>query len=262
MRYKIDFGLVFNLSICIMIFGEVWELLENRPEAIPYGDVIYHTIEVIFYILTNLAIGVSAAIVFYFMSQYIDKKKNFEKYTDFRAIVLRVLYNHMKVLSDVEEFNKLNERKEWIKDWYISTDVPIFLESFTKIDSEETKMLFKKNLMEYFLSMSDERFTKVMEEFENLAKEIDPKKEIRFFKGSKDLIEAFTAWFGYSGDFSIIVGLFKGEKDPKAKRDYAEELVNDYYSLLESSIILYEELAEFIDCIEKKRIWKFIKMLD
>lgn len=34
MRYKIDFGITFLVSIFIMIFGQVWQLLDSQPGSI------------------------------------------------------------------------------------------------------------------------------------------------------------------------------------------------------------------------------------
>lgn len=80
-EYKIDFGLGFLLCILMMVFNEVWTILGNLPEAFPYGDFIYHIIVGVVAIINNLAIGIAAAIIFYYAVQFIDKKKNYEIYT-------------------------------------------------------------------------------------------------------------------------------------------------------------------------------------
>ncbi|MGW6666415.1 hypothetical protein [Peribacillus sp. NPDC055009] len=90
MRYKIDFGPVFVQCIITMTFGYFWTLLGERPEAFVYGNIIYEAVSVISFILTNLAIGIAGAIVFYFISQFLEKNKNFEKTLCDEVFQLRV----------------------------------------------------------------------------------------------------------------------------------------------------------------------------
>ncbi|MFE4243779.1 hypothetical protein [Peribacillus butanolivorans] len=73
MRYKIDFGRIIALCIIVMVFDPIWSLLEDRPEAFAHGNIVYHVVGVFSFILTNLAIGIAGAIVFYFMSQFLEK---------------------------------------------------------------------------------------------------------------------------------------------------------------------------------------------
>ncbi|MCR8871991.1 hypothetical protein MRBLBA21_005042 [Peribacillus frigoritolerans] len=153
MRYKIDFGLVFVLCIIIMIFDPIWKLLEDRPEAFDYGDIIYHAVGVFSFVVTNLAMGIAAAIVFYFMSLFLDKKKNFEIYADLRGNTSSLLYTHMKILNEIEQFKEVNKR-ERTGDLFLIPDIPIVIEAFRNINSEEQKSQFKESLKEYFSSTS------------------------------------------------------------------------------------------------------------
>lgn len=260
MRYKIDFSLIFVLCIIIMIFGQIWTYLGELPEAFTYGSIIYKVVAVIFFILTNLAIGTAAAIVFYFMTQFLDKIKNFEIYANHRAVTLRLLYTHMMILKDIKEFEGLNNDRNG--DFFYILDVPILIEDIRKINLEEEKSLFKKNLKEYFLNIPKERLEKIMKSFEKNIQSIETIKEKRYFKGSKDLIESVTSSFRDDGDFSISFGWITNAKDDTNKLDFVDELVKDYLDVLEATVDLYEEIQEFIDCIEKKRLIKFIRMVD
>ncbi|MED3971397.1 hypothetical protein P4658_27250 [Priestia megaterium] len=262
MKYKIDFGLTFLLCILIMIFGQVWTFLGNFPEAFPYGNIVYNVVVVIFFIFTNLSIGVAAAIIFYFMSQFLDKNRNFEMYSDLRSDILRILYDLMKIVSEVNQFKELKLiQKERRINWFQHTDVPILIKHFREIDSEEKKLVLKKDLMTYLSGLSDEKMNETILNLEKHIEKLEEKKNIRYFKESRDLIESLTGNFG-DGDFSLDFSLYIGEENKINKNAYLENLANGYYDVLDSSINLYEELEEFIISIEKKKIIKFIKMLD
>lgn len=77
--------------------------------------------------------------------------------------------------------------------------------------------------------------------------------------GAYDLIS--SVYLLYNDDFSIIQGIYIKDKDNN-KEELLSELVKDYMSFLDVSIELYEELDIFIESIEKKKIFTFIKMLD
>lgn len=101
-----------------------------------------------------------------------------------------------------------------------------------------------------------------MKRLEKDIEEIEQKKEKKYFKGSKDLIEELTALFGDLGDFPLSYELLKEAKNEDEKEAFAEEMVKDYLLMLDASIALYKEFQEFIDVIQNKRMFKFIKMLD
>jgi len=245
-----------------MLFSKLWEFLKNRPEAFPYGDEIFHAIEVIFYILSNLAIGIAAAIVFYYMGFYLDKKKNMESYQYFRSDVRRLLFNHKDLLREIEEFKILNEEKKPGEWFYQTKDIYNLIDSYNKIHSKEQKKQFENNLINYFFNLSEEELMEIRNKFENSSKIIDNQKEKRYFKDSKDLIESFTPMMYEDGDLELSFHLFITEETKELKQQYAEELVKDYCEFLDATIVLYEELQLFMETIDKKKILQFIKMVD
>ncbi|WP_368896614.1 hypothetical protein [Priestia megaterium] len=115
--------------------------------------------------------------------------------------------------------------------------------------------------MTYLSGLSDEKMNETIQNLEKHIEKLEEKKNIRYFKESRDLIESLTGNFG-DGDFSLDFSLYIGEENKINKNAYLENLANGYYDVLDSSINLYEELEEFIISIEKKKIIKFIKMLD
>ncbi|UOE53525.1 hypothetical protein [Cytobacillus oceanisediminis] len=146
MRYKIDFGLAFAICIIIMILGQVWTYLGELPEAFTYGSIVYKVVATLFFILTNLSIGTAAAIVFYFMQQFIEKKKTFETYTDLRADSYQLLYVNMMILRDIHGFEELKKGQQRYADFFYTLDAPLLFEVYKNIQEKE----FKNNLKEYF----------------------------------------------------------------------------------------------------------------
>lgn len=257
MRYKIDFGLAFAICIIIMILGQVWTYFGELPEAFTYGSIVYKVVATLFFILTNLSIGTAAAIVFYFMQQFSEKKKTFEIYTDLRADSNKLLYDNMMILRDIHGFEELTGEQRHA-DFFYTLDAPLLFEVYNNIQEEE----FKNNLKEYFLNAPKERLQKIMVSFEKTIQSLETKKDKRYFKDSKDLIESVTINFRDDGDFAIGFDWILNAKSDKEKENYVEGTVDDYLYVLHSSIELYEEVQEFINCIEKKKIIKFMRMLD
>ncbi|KAF1342938.1 hypothetical protein ACWA16_13450 [Bacillus subtilis] len=258
---RIDFGLTFLICTLIMLFNEIWKLLGNRPEAFKYGSIIYQVIAVFSSIITNVAIGVAGAISFYYIAQLIDKKKNRELYTDLRKHLLFMFYNHLKLLTRLDQFREVNNRERRVADFYDIFDIPVFYDNFKKINSKEEVTRFKKNLYDYFATQSEQQIKVFTEAFEKDIKKLKEKSNIRFFKESKDLID--TVCIIYDDDFSMISSIYLSNfEDTQNKSNYIEELVKDYYDFLNATVILYEELEEFLESMDKNRWVVFIKMLD
>ncbi|MCM3603205.1 hypothetical protein M3175_20920 [Robertmurraya korlensis] len=263
MRYYIDFGWVFLSCIIFMIFSKVWTILGNYPEAFKYGSIIYQVVDVILFVLANLSIGIAATIVFYYIQQLVDKKKNFEVYTELRRILLFMFYRHLVVLSQLDNFKEIRniERRLPLSNFmaYNIFDIPILIDSYRSISTNEEREIFKNNLMNYFGTMTDDQLESFVGSFEKQINEIFDKENIRYFKESKDLIA--SVYVLYNDDFSIIQRIYIKDKDNN-KEELLSEIVKDYMSFLDASIELYEELDIFIESIEKKKIFTFIKMLD
>jgi len=264
MRYKIDFGWVFLSCIVIMIFSKVWTTLGNFPEAFKYGSIIYQIIDLILFVLSNLSIGVAATVIFYYLQQFTDKKRNFDTYAELRKILLFMFYKHLVVLSQIDNFKKIKKRERRVPlsnhITYDIYDIPILLESYKLIDTNEKREIFKISLINYFSNMTDNQIVDFANSFEKQVNEIMDKENIRYFKESNELIKSIHMF--YNDDFSIIPSIYKREKNDTNERELLSEVVNDYILFLDASVELYDALKTFIECIEKKKIITFIKMLD
>lgn len=264
MRYKIDFGWVFLSCIAIMIFSKVWGILGNYPEAFKYGSIIYQIVDVIFFVLANLSIGVAAAVIFYYIQQLIDKKKNFDTYAELRRILLFMFYKHLVALSQIDTFKEIKKRERRVPlSSYITYDIydiPILLESYKRIDTNVEREIFKNALLNYFSNMNDNQIEEFANSFQKQINEIIDNENIRYFKESNELIR--SVYMYYNDDFSIITGIYTRENNNTNKEELLSEVVNDYMTFLDAGVKLYVELITFVECIEKKKIITFIKMLD
>jgi len=263
MKYKIDFGKTFMLSVLIILFSRVWTTLGSFPEAFAYGSVVYQCLDIILFVLCNLSIGVAAAIIFYYVQRYAEKKKDFKLYTELRRILLVLLYKHLELLSKIEEFEAINQRdkhKQRILG-FDTYDIPKLMSSYNKINSKEQREKFKNNLAKYFKSMSQEQLQNFSNSFQKEINEMKSKEEIRYFKDSDELID--TVFILYTTEFSICIDIYvKNRKELNEFQITEEPLVSDYIQFLDSTIELYKELQKFIDSIERKKIKVFIKMLN
>lgn len=261
MKYKIDFSKTFIFSVLIILLSKVWTILGSFPEAFAYGSIIYHFFDVILFVLCNLSIGVAAAIIFYYVQRYTEKKKDFKLYTELRRILLFLLYKHLKILSEIEGFEVIKQReKERILGFDIY-DIPKLMSSYNKIDSEEQKEKFKKNLADYFKNMGEQQLQNFSDSFQKEIDEMKSKEDIRYFKDSDELIE--TIFSMYTTEFSICADIYVKNRSELNDFQFTEEpLVSDYIQFLDSTIELYEELQKFIESIEEKKFKVFIKMLD
>ncbi|MDP9701580.1 hypothetical protein [Paenibacillus polysaccharolyticus] len=261
MRYKNDFGMIFIFSIFIILLSKVWSLLGSLPEAFAYGSIIYQVIDVILFVLCNLSIGVAAAIIFYYVQRYTEKKKDFEVYAELRRILLFLLYKHLKVLSEIEEFKHIKQRERGSVFGFNIHDIPKLMNLYNEINSKKKTDELKVNLLNYFKNMSELQLQEFSNSFQKEINEIELKEDIRYFKGSKDLINSVFVF--YNDEFSIAAGIYtRNRNDLNDYKNMEEVLVDDYMQFLDSTIELYQELIRFIESIERKQLRVFIKMLD
>ncbi|MGD7023058.1 hypothetical protein ACQCVK_10710 [Rossellomorea vietnamensis] len=264
MRYKIDFGWIFLTCIVIMILSKVWTMLGNFPEAFKYGSIVYQIVDLILFVLANLGIGIAATIIFYYIQQLIDKKKNFETYAELRRILLFMFYKHLVVLTQIDNFKEIKKRARRVPlsspIAYDIFDIPLLIKSYKEIDTKIEQEKFKNALIHYFGNMTNNQLEDFSDSFEKQINEITDKENIRYFKESNELIRSI--YMHYNDDFSIITGIYNREENNKNKEELLLEVVDDYMLFLDAIVELFEELETFIECIEKKKIMTFIKMLD
>lgn len=74
-------------------------MFDNCPELFVGADLIYHIIANILSVITQLAASVAAAIIFYYCTELLYKKRDLEKYVDMRRALLITIYFMMDLLT-------------------------------------------------------------------------------------------------------------------------------------------------------------------
>lgn len=257
-KHKTDFGTIFIICLLINLCNEIWTLMDKIPEIFNYGDIFYHIFKIIFSIISSIAASIIAAIIFYYIVEFIGKKKDYENYTTIRKYIFFMFYNHLTILTKLNSFSEIKNRKRRIPDFYDIYDIPVLAKLYKDINTEKKILVFKKELSDFFENKNDiENFSN---SFEKAIESIKNMTIYRYFKDSKCLIESIYTI--YNNDFQISSMLYTSENDVKNKSNYLDELVDDYFEFLNATVEFYIELEKFIECIDKKNFRIFIKMLD
>lgn len=259
-KYKIDFGVAFIACLLIMIFYEGWKVLDTLPEIFQSGDIVYHFIAGVISIINQLAIGIASAIIFYYFVEFLDKKKNYEIYTNVRRDILFLCYSHLHLLTKIETFKVINNRDRRVADFYDCYDIPLLVNLFENNSTAGQIEKIKNEIIEFFKTQSKKQIGEFTDSFKRDIELLKNKVNYRYFKESKDLIESIYLW--YDDDFEMISQIYIFDEDEKNRSAYIETMADDYYRFLESTIVFYVELEKFIVSIEKKDIWTFIQMLE
>lgn len=257
---KVDFGLVFIICLIITIFNEIWSMVDKIPELFKHGDIIYHIIKSGISIINNIAVSIAAAIIFYYAVEFLGKKKNYEMYTDIRKNILFMFYKHLKVLTKLDWFSEIITRERRVPDFYDIFDVPVLVKLFKEISTEEEVLIIKNELNNFFQIQNKNFMVEFADSFKKDIAEIKNKMNYRYFKESKDLIEAI--YIQYDDEFLITSERYAFEKDKENISTYIDTIVDDYFDFLNSTIVFYIKLEKFINCIDKKQLGVFIRMLD
>jgi len=258
-NYKVNFGLLFIICLIIMVLNEVWVIFNNMPEIFMYGDIIYHFIASSLSIVNNIAIGITSAIIFYYVVEFLNKKKDYEIYSDVRANIYFMFYEHLEVLTKLNHFNGISKKKKNRPNMFNIYDIPLLISLFEEISTDKQIEIIKKELVDFFRTQSNEQIELFAEGFTKYIERIQNMSDYRYFKDSKELIE--TICIIYNDDFYTIVGLIFNSNENN-RSDYLEVLANDYFSFLKATIDFYIELDKFIDSINNKKVKTFITMLD
>lgn len=247
MKYKIYFLPTFGICVFLMIFGQVWMYLGEYPEAFPYGSVVYKIIATLSFIATNLAIGTAAAIIFYYISLFREAQKRYLEYLTLRRQLISIFEQQRSFLSN---FHEMFRKIDLINYITYEENVPPFISAIKELKKPDNKKIFLANLDEYTKKTSiDIRLESHFKILQIYFNRIDEEK--LYFKRSEDLIS------------NIINGLILTERtlglDDKKNLSYHLSL--EYDSFVHSTVMCYEELNKFIDCIQKKKIYTFLKMV-
>lgn len=74
-RFRVDYLWLFILCVGFMVMDQIMKYLDYCPELFSGGNYIFHVIQSLTSILSQLAVSVAAAIIFYYVVEFINAKK-------------------------------------------------------------------------------------------------------------------------------------------------------------------------------------------
>lgn len=258
-RFKVDFLWVFISCILFMVIDQIMKYLDYLPELFTGADFIFHILQCGISICSQLAVSVAAAIVFYYVLEFINAKKKIDDITEIRKYMMFILYNHMEIICNTESFVELNRDKKRLEGpakLFLIMDVPILLECYNNYDRPK----LSKELIDYFMNAHTDSekkriLTLNLQSFHKQITSLLEHKRFTFYKGYMQDIEGLQSMYEeMDGYLSIYVS-----------EDNIEcfEFIIDYYlSFFEDCIHIYHIMERYVECLNEKRFIEFIKLMD
>lgn len=261
-RFKINFLCIFICCIIIMVMDQVIKYLDSYPELFYGADYIFHISQSIINICSQLAVSISAAIIFYYVLEFINEKKKLNHFIEIRKYMLFILYKHMEIICNIKSFKNLNRNKKRLNSrfkFFCIVDIPILLKCYNNCN----KKILKKELSDYFIEIhkttNDKDLLIVnLQNFNENLKSLLKYKDFSFYKGFTEDIEDLSSSYREIQDY---IKNYNDEDDTDALEYIIDIIIENYIDLLDNSIHTYSIVVRYIDCLKKKYFFEFIKML-
>ncbi len=256
-RFKIRFSFIFIVCIGVLIFDQIMKYLDNLPELFVGGDYLFHFFQSIVSICSQLGVSVAAAIIFYYVIEYTNVKKQKDDLETIRKYLLYTLYAHMNLLCNTKSFECLNRDKKRLKDqpkMFLIMDLPFFFCAY----NESSNDTLQRELDEYFLQAhADDVNRKILvahlSSFVTNIEELRKLKIISAYKGFKNDIEELCSAYE---EFYCCVCIYKTEFNV----DCLEAIAEDYIFFFNSTVETYCYVEKYIESLEKSNIIEFMKL--
>lgn len=258
-RFKIDFCWIFIFCISLMIADQIIRYLDYLPELFDGADYIFHVVQSIVAICSQLSVSVAAAVIFYYVLEFINAKKRINDIAEIRKYMLYILYRHMNIICHTNSFEDLNRDKKRLDGpvkMFLIMDIPILLDCYKSYNQEG----FAKELHGWFLKAhhNEEEKRLLTIDLKSFEKEIDKLVEYKrfpFYKGyTQDIVELKSLY----EEISEYTDIYQHDN----VTDYFEPLTDYYISFLDDCIRIYHFMERYVECLEEKRFLEFIKMMD
>lgn len=214
----IDFYKTFILCVLIMIIDQGFTLFENAPELFQGGDEIFHIMQAILSVLTQLSASIAAAIIFYYMCQFVDARNCISDIEDVQVHIENLLFQCMKVYGDDEGKSCCIE--DLVNKNYIKSNVIL-----------------------------DEKYSLKIKIIQDELNHICEFQQLHiYYKKYKNEIESIKEIFNR---------LLIANNEIHTNVAQINELMNDFVT---GAVEIYKSQCSFVDSINKKRIFTFIKM--
>ncbi len=259
-KYHIQFATPFLICLGIMILEKVYLLFDDCPELFAGADVIYHIASDILTIATQLAASVAAAIIFYYCTELLYKKRDMEKYIDMRRSLLLTMYSMMELLERFDAFSIINCTNTGRKTHDIS-DVEPFCACLKQLKDHAAEQALAGQINEYVKNHVEE-FSRYMRLFQSSVHKVyDSAKQYRYFRNSLDNATDIKNIFE---DLDTVFAFYKedvgsGEIDEeKALNEISQNLMAFVFEFVD-----YEtKLGTLMAAINRKQIFTFMRLLD
>lgn len=259
-KYNIQFLIPFIICVCIMLSEKIYLMFNNVPELFDGVDIIYHSIANILSVIAQLAASVAAAIIFYYCVEFLNKKKDMEKYIVFRRILLIQIYSFMKIFEHFNGFEDINRAKnnKRMHDLY---DVERFYYILRKTEDYSFRQSLINEIKEYIQkNMSD--FHGVIRSLRSTVDELSGSVlSYRYFRNS------FNKVNDIKNIFEELDGIFIIFKDEIGSGQIDEEdvlnQIAEYFIDFVCEFVDFEVvLGTFVAALNKKNMFTFMRLLD
>lgn len=255
--FKIRFIPIFLLCIGILILDQIMKYLNNFPELFCGGDIIFHFFQSFINICSQLGVSVAAAIMFYYIIEYVNAKKRKDDLEEIRKYLLYTLYAHMNIVCHIKSFEVINRDKPRLKEFikmFLIVDLPFFFYAYNKTTNDKLKSELNEN---FTLVHSQAEIKKYLlynlSSFEKDIKALKGLKLLSTYKGYRDNIEELCSLYKEFYDGVII---YKSED----KIECIDMLVEDYVTFFNSSIETYCYIEKYIESLENSNILQFMRL--
>ena len=259
-RFRIDFKSIFLACIGVMVLDKIMIALDSLPPLFNGADILYHIFASAISIFSQLAVSVAAAIIFYYIIEFYNIKRNIEKYIELRKDLLFILYAHMALVRHTNEFDYLNQRQRRVDDdvCFDMNDIPYLLHDFDKWDKEKAKSTMVPKLITFFNGLSPRLQDWYINRFQKEIDSLKLKRDYRYIKGSSDDIDNIVS---IHQDMMEYYDLWKVEGDTQKKEQFLSGVFSDYIDFFNDSVNFYQLIQMFISCVDRKDIILYLKML-
>ena len=254
-RFVIDFLAIFIFCTGLMILYQVMLMLDDFPPLFNGADIVYHISVNILAIISQFASSIATGIIFYYFLEFYNAKKKMRELIKIRGILYYILYSHIDILRHTTPFNELNRNTKFLEfpSIYTTFDIPYLISGYNKYiecDIEE----FKKELIDHFKEIGKKQAIYKFQSFDKNIKELYSHREFSCFKGFMEDVESL--YLSYDGLLEC-VELYLQDDEFR----FISDNIGDYILFFKESIILFSRLEKFIESIDKKRVFKFMKMI-
>lgn len=253
-RFRINYIWVGEICLFIMFLNQIMKYLDYLPSLFYGADFIFHMLQLIVDISSQLSVSFLAAILFYYAAEFINEKKKIREFLEIQDIIRMMFTTHENIIDNIESFRVFKEDKtRELPVFFDKSDVHIFFKCLK--DSSYKEIRFE--LYEYFKNYDD------IKNRVNISVTIQL-LEYSFEKLSE--YQNFSCYKNFKEDILLLHKKYKFllddcEEFENGELEYVSSFSENYFEVFKLSTLIYIRLELYIESIENKRFIQFMKML-